>query len=234
MPLLTVTVATLSLSLSRSLSLSLFPVLCVGSCILRYGMPQRSTVRNKPSLTPDTGVGGGAVATTSSSSASSVQPAKKAGQAGASQGGEVDGSKRRCMDAGGADSTASGTRQRIDASMDADDDVNTDGTDEKGAISNPSVRVERPSTKSAAPATHVPSAAAVTSTSPAPSQQSTVLANRYVPCFAGHDTLLNRAQIDNHRDDAIQLQFRVDSRYPACPAVDSLQYKYNAQARQHL
>jgi hypothetical protein len=222
-------------------------------------MPSRGKVRDKPSPAPDKGVVGGASV---SSSASSMQPVKKAGRADASRDSlasstttyndnsadkDVGAGKRRRM--GKDNNTSTGARGD---DMDDDDtvtvsdemdDVDTD-TASNAPISTapaPTVRSNdssSPSTRSTVPPVSSSSestAPAAPFASPLRSQQSTAVnTDNYVPVFVRHDTLLSRANIDNRRDDALQVMFRIDSRYPTCPVVDNLQYKHNATARQQF
>jgi hypothetical protein len=225
-------------------------------------MPRRGKVRDKPSSAPDKGAGGGAGVSSSASSMQPVKKTGRADAprdslassstkyADYSADKEVDGSKRRRMD----EDNNTPTGACGDVGMDADDDTVavTDDMDviDTSTVNNtltstapaPTVRSNDLSSPGSAssrstgpPVSFKSTAPGAPSASPLRSQQSTALnTDNYVPCFVGHDTLLNRANIDNRRDDALQVMFRVDSRYPACPVVDSLQYKHNATARQQF
>jgi hypothetical protein len=58
--------------------------------------------------------------------------------------------------------------------------------------------------------------------------------SNYIPVYVGRDKLETVARINNSRDNALSLKLRVDSRYPASPAIDSLHARYNSQAKYRL
>ena len=55
----------------------------------------------------------------------------------------------------------------------------------------------------------------------------------YAPLYVSQ-RVLSAANIDNRRDDAVRVTFRINSMYPECPVVDRLHYRYDAANKQRL
>jgi hypothetical protein len=56
-------------------------------------------------------------------------------------------------------------------------------------------------------------------------------ADGFVAVHVGHDKLLREAGIDNRRTDAVYVDVKVNARFPSCPSIDPLQFRYDAAAK---